>query len=120
MECNPPAGMKIIADDWRVMRKNETNVIWDYEKRGPIKLTHNMFYDGNKLFNPYNGRTWDNIIEHLAEQVKEDYERMAACPGPTMAPWEGENGGFFFSMLLQQWYDIINVSTYPLPLVNGP
>ena len=107
VECEPPRGVKVLATDWNVIRRNEVEVTWDYEKYGPMRLTDNMAYDGTKLYNPITGRTWSNIIEVLETEVKEKYE--ALNPGTDFNVFE-VNDGFFWSTLLQQWYDIINVS----------
>ena len=107
VECEPPRGVKVLATDWNVIRRNEVEVAWDYEKYGPMRLTDNMAYDGTKLYNPITGRTWSNIIEVLETEVKKKYE--ALNPGTDFNVFE-VNDGFFWSTLLQQWYDIINVS----------
>ena len=106
-ECEPPRNFEVLAADWNVFRKSEIEVQWDYEKYGPIMLTENMAYDGTKLFDPLNGKTWNNIIEVLETEVKKKFE--AAYPGAGTEVFE-RNDGFFWSLLIQQWYDNVNVS----------
>ena len=108
-ECNPPRNVDIPAADWNVLRKSEIQVPWDFEKYGPIMLTDEMAYDGTRLYDPLNGRHWSNIIEYLESQVKKNFE--AAYPGSSFEVFE-KNDGFFWSTILQQWYDTINVSTF--------
>ena len=106
-ECNPPRNVEIPAADWNVLRKSEIQVPWDFEKYGPMMLTDEMAYDGSKLYDPLNGRQWSNIVEYLESQVKKNFE--TAYPGSSFEVFE-KNDGFFWSTILQQWYDNINVS----------
>ena len=106
-ECDLPRGYEHPAADWNVFRKSETQVPWDYEKYGPMMLTENLAYDGNKLYDPLTGKSWSNIIEVLESEVKRKYQ--LAHPNATMDVFE-KNDGFFWSTILQQWYDGINVS----------
>ena len=122
-ECAPPRGVDDLAADWNVFRKSEIEVAWDYEKYGPIRLTDNMAYDGNKLFDPISGnnkikrysftesytlgKSWNNIVEVLETEVRKQYEQLH--PGTDFDVFE-TNEGFFWSRLLQQWYDNVNVS----------
>ena len=106
-ECEPPMGVSLLAADWNVFKKHEINVEWNYEKYGPMVLSDNMAYDGKNLYNPLNGRVWDNIIEHLEHEVKKSY--LEIFPGSDYDVFD-DNNGYFWSLILQQWYDIINVS----------
>ena len=106
-ECDPPIGLKLLTADWNIFRKTETNIPWDFTKYGPMVLRDDMVYDGTKLYNPLNGRTWSNIVEHLEDQVKKRWRE--AFPGSRKNPFD-ENGGLFWSQILQQWYDLLDVS----------
>lgn len=108
-ECEPPEGVSLLAADWRVFRRHEVNVEWNYEKYGPMLLTDEMAFDGEKLYNPLTGRVWENIIEHLECAVKKKFAEK--WPGGNYDVFE-ENNGYFWSLCLQQWYDIINVSSH--------
>ena len=109
-ECNPPRNVKTsTATDWNVFRKSEIQVPWDFEKYGPMMLTDEMAYDGSKLYDPINGRPWSNVIEYLETQVKRKFE--SEYPGAGFEVFD-KNDGFFWSTILQQWYDEINVSLH--------
>ena len=54
------------------------------------------------------GKSWSNIVEVLETEVKKKYELLH--PGTNFDVFE-TNQGFFWSRLLQQWYDNVNVST---------
>ena len=107
VECDPPKGIELLAADWNVFRKSEVEVLWDYQKYGPMILGSNLAYDGKKLYNPLSGRTWSNIVEVLETEVKEKFGKM--YPDANVDVFE-MNDGFFWSTLLQQWYDNVNVS----------
>ena len=107
-ECEPPRGYEApTMADWNVFRKSEVQVPWDFEKYGPMMLTENMAYDGNRLYDPLNGRSWSNIVEVLESEVKRKYQ--AEHPEAPMDVFE-KNDGYFWSTILQQWYDNVNVS----------
>ena len=97
-----------MATDWHVLRKNEVQIKWDYEEYGAMMINDTMAYDGVKLYNPLNGRTWNNIVEVLESEVKRDY---AMSHGPNEDVFK-KNDGYFWSILLQQWHDHCNVSTF--------
>ena len=107
IECNPPRGLKLLGADWNVFREGEIKVKWDYEKYGPMVLTEDMAYDGKKLYNPSTGQSWTNIVEHLEHLVKVSY--LKSFPNTKYDVFKA-NEGYFWSQLLQQWYDIVNVS----------
>ena len=71
-------------------------------------ISDTMAYDGVKLYNPLNGRTWNNIVEVLESEVKRDY---AMSHGPNEDVFK-KNDGYFWSILLQQWHDHCNVSIF--------
>lgn len=106
-ECQPPRGFEPDAADWNIFRKSEVQVPWDFEKYGPMMLTENMAYDGTRLYDPSNGKQWSNIIEFLESEVIRKYQ--TANPGASLEVFE-RNDGFFWSTILQQWYDTISVS----------
>ena len=114
MECDPPAGLSLLAVDWNVFRKSEVDVIWDYTTHGPLVLSEDMVYDGKSLYDPRNGRTWSNIVEHLEDQVKKRW--LIRFPDSNRNPFN-DNGGLFWCHILQQWYDLVNVST-PIYILN--
>ena len=107
-ECEPPMGVSLLAADWNVFKKSEVKIKWDYAKYGPMVLAENIAYDGKKLYNPINGREWDNFIEHLEETVRRKFAEN--FPDSNYDAFE-ENEGYFWSLLLQQWYDYIKVIT---------
>ena len=109
-ECDPPRGLKtLMADDWNVFRSNEVKVNWDYEKYGPMVLTKDMAYDGTRLYNPINGQSWSNIVEHLEYLVKKSFAENFPDANHEYDVFQA-NEGYFWSKLLQQWYDLIQVS----------
>ena len=107
-ECDPPMGVSLLAADWNVYRKTEIDIPWNYTEHGPLVLRDDMAYDGTKLFNPRNGKTWSNIVEHLEDQVKRRW--LHRFPDSNRNPFD-DKGGLFWCQILQQWYDIVNVST---------
>ena len=106
-ECEPPRGMQSLACEWKVFRKTEVEVKWKYDVFGPMILSDNIAYDGKNLYNPLNGRQWENFIEFLEAEVKRKYRE--AFPDLETDVFD-RNNGIFWSLLLQQWYDIISVS----------
>ena len=106
-ECDPPRGLHKMAADWHIMRKSEVEINWDYEEYGAMMISDTMAYDGVKLYNPQNGRTWNNIVELLESEVKRDY--AMSHPGSDEDVFT-KNDGYFWSVLLQQWYDHCEVS----------
>ena len=108
LECDPPAGLKFLAADWNCFRKNEIEIPWDFNNDGPMVLKDDMAFDGTKLYNPLNGKVWNNIVEHLEDQVKRRWRER--FPGSRRNPFD-DNGGLFWSQIMQQWYDLLNVST---------
>ena len=107
MECEPPTGLKLLTADWNVFKKSEIDVPWNFTKYGPLVLRDDMVYDGDKLYNPTNGKTWNNIVEHLEDQVKKRWRDQ--FPESRRNPFD-DNGGLFWCQILQQWYDIVSVS----------
>ena len=99
--------MTLLAADWNVYRKSDRETPWNYGKDGPLSLRDDMVYDGVNLYNPRNGKTWNNIVEHLEEQVKRRWRER--FPSSKKTPFD-DNGGLFWCTILQQWYDILNVS----------
>ena len=106
-ECDPPAGLSLLAVDWNVFRKGEIDTPWNYTENGPLVLRDDMAYDGKSLYDPRNGRTWSNIVEHLEDQVKKRW--LNKFPDSNRNPFN-DNGGLFWCQILQQWYDLVNVS----------
>ena len=107
-ECDPPAGLSLLAVDWNVFRKSEVDIPWNFTEHGPLVLRDDMAYDGKNLYDPRNGRTWSNIVEHLEDQVKKRW--LNRFPDSSRNPFN-DNGGLFWCQILQQWYDLVNVST---------
>ena len=107
LECDPPAGLKLLAVDWNIYKKSEIEVPWNFATQGPLVLRDDMVYDGNILYNPLNGKTWSNIVEHLEDQVKKRWRNK--FPESRRNPFD-DNGGLFWCQILQQWYDLLNVS----------
>ena len=108
-ECDPPMGLSLLAADWNIFRKSEVDVPWNFSEQGPLFLSEDMAYDGDKLYDPRNGRTWSNIVEHLEDQVRKRW--LNKFPNSRRNPFD-ENGGLFWCQILQQWYDLLSVSSY--------
>ena len=108
-ECDPPRGVKtLLTADWNVFKSSEVKVKWNFEKYGPMILTKEMAYDGKRLYNPINGQTWSNIVEHLEYLVKKTYAKN--FENRINYDVFQANDGYFWSHLLQQYYDLVKVS----------
>ena len=108
-ECDPPRGIHKAACDWKIFKKTEVEVQWNYDKYGPMIFNDKIAYDGEHLFNPASGRKWENFVEFLESEVKRKYREV--FPNAETDVFE-QNQGYFWSLLIQQWYDIISVSLF--------